>query len=112
MPALTKEMITPGLHIWMPQFDYKLEPMEFIIITGEVGEFNKMFVTPVDKTKEHGYEVNGRDVVYLGDMGVAGYAYNKRAPRIFTTREDLEAAIKMWAGRHPNTIDSEGNPFK
>lgn len=111
MTALTKEMITPGLHIWVRRCKYnEPEPMEFIVVTGEVGDLNALLVNALELGKDHdNHLAGGRQGIYLGDLGVPGYAYDNRTPQVFTTRESLEEAIKMWAGRNPNFVDTNGN---
>lgn len=112
MPALTKEMITPGLHIWVCADPYSknLEPMEFIIVTGQVGIASSLLINALVFGKNHyNHLAGGREGIYLGDRGVPGYAYDERGPQIFTTREEMQAAIDMWAGRNPNFVDAEGN---
>lgn len=93
MPALTKEMITPGLHIWMTDGDTNT-PLEFIVITGEVGSHSKLYISSLGTKYHQRYDGLNREAVYLGDMGVEGYKYDKRKCQVFTTKEELMESLK------------------
>lgn len=84
-------------------------PVKLIVVSGAVESSNRLAVTydnPADATTyaaSHDYE-NNTDFVFLGDRGVRPYNYDNRVTQLFTTKSDLELALKAWNGKNPNFI--------
>jgi hypothetical protein len=84
-------------------------PVKLIVVNGAIESSNRLEVTydnPADATTHAAsmdYE-NKKFFVFLGDRGVKPYNYDSRVPQLFTTKSDLELAIKAWDGKNPNFI--------
>ncbi|WP_347220226.1 hypothetical protein [Chryseobacterium sp.] len=107
---LTKDNIKAGLHIWIKE---EGKPVEMIIRTGITvhGDSYGLTLDKVNPKDEFYSFIAGTSTygIYLGDYGVPGYAYDGRACQVFTTKEELIAAMKIWGGFNPNFIDDYGN---
>ena len=119
MSKLTGDLIKKGMHVWVAGYDRKTMetiPVEMIIVTGEVErDSNILHVVFSDrKLEEKCYGIScdpcvDRKVIYLGDYGVRPYNYDDRCTQVFTSEEEMLAAIDMWDGRYPTFVCEDGS---
>jgi len=119
MAKLTGDIIKAGLHVWVGGYiNGVLSPVEVIIRDGQVNHSDEIQTIVVDlavPTTEYvgvsriaGTQKLG---IYLGDAGVRPYNYDNRCTQVFTTQEEMQAAIDLWDDDNPNFLDEDGDPL-
>jgi hypothetical protein len=114
MAKLTGKIIKSGLHVWAKGYDRattKFVPVELVLVSGvertPVSGAKVVYVNKCNQDDRIDYLGGIPEVgmgIYLGDAGIRPYNYDNRATQVFTTKEECEQAIKLWAGRNPNFI--------
>lgn len=114
MAKLTAEHLVAGAKIWMAGYSRitkKQVPLELKVVTGKLVEGIRFHVHYANATEHYiigpSYSVTEDEPdfwVYLGDKGIRPYNYDSRPTQLFTTREEMQAAINLWDGKNPNSM--------
>lgn len=116
MSKVTMNELVKGAHIWMDGWDDKLKvnvPLELIVVTGELVEGIRIYVIYAHYTDlpiigpSYGISDNEPDFwIYPADKGIRPINYDSRPTQLFTTKEEMQAAIDLWieAGKNPNFL--------
>jgi len=102
-----------GQRIWAPGYSLSAKgyvPVELVIVDSHVDrKYHRIKVAYVNQedrqfhAASYDYE-DEASYIYLGDLGVRPYNYDKRTPQVFHTKQALESAIALWDGKNPNFL--------